>query len=60
MKPTIKPNYQITIHRDGTVSFWNVYSSVWERKPCASVTDAELAALTASDRAAIAKAKGGK
>ena len=58
MKPTIKPAYKITIHRDKTVSFWNVYSSTWERKPCERVSDAELASLTAEDRKKITKTAG--
>jgi hypothetical protein len=31
MKPTYKPKQGITIHRDGTVSYWSVYRNVWDR-----------------------------
>lgn len=30
-EPKIKPDFRPTLHRDGTVSFWNVFSQSWER-----------------------------
>ena len=49
-QPTIKPNYQSTHHRDGTVSFWNVYARQWERKSAAHIPDTVLSTLPQSDR----------
>jgi hypothetical protein len=31
MTPTIKPNCKTTFHRDGTVSYWNVFEAQWCR-----------------------------
>jgi len=33
MEPTIKPHGALTYHRDGTVSYWDVYRQVWRRRP---------------------------
>ena len=37
------------VHRDGTVTYWSVYSQAWRRR-VASVQDRELAAMSARDR----------
>lgn len=31
MTPTIKPQYASTVHRDNTVSYWDVYLQQWQR-----------------------------
>lgn len=31
MSPAIKPKYGTTIHRDNTVSYWDVYLQQWQR-----------------------------
>ena len=32
MTPTIKPEMKMTIHKDGTVSYWSVYRQQWARE----------------------------
>ena len=41
-----------TVHRDGTVTFWDIYSTSWERVPAHRVP---YASLTASEAARIAR-----
>ena len=44
-KPTIKPKFQPTKHKDGTVSYWSVYQQVWIRTYVSLIPDQELAAM---------------
>lgn len=44
----------LTLHRDGTVTYWSVYRQQWVRKT-ATVSDAEFAAMPAANREAILK-----
>ena len=55
MNPTIKPNQEITIHRDGTVSYFSIYLRTWQRISAYALTNRhdDFAALTVSDRAKI-------
>ena len=54
MNPTIKPNQEITIHRDGTVSYFSVYTQQWQRVSAAALVGArDFLALTSADRAKI-------
>jgi len=39
MTPNRKPNCQPTYHRDGTVSYWNVYEGRWDRRPAQEIAD---------------------
>lgn len=39
---------KVTLHRDGSVTFWSVYDQRWARS--VRVPDLELAAMRASDR----------
>jgi hypothetical protein len=57
-EPTIKPKQKITIHRDGSVSYWSVYLQQWQRVSAMALTDRhdDYAALTESDRAKISRA----
>lgn len=50
MKPKIKPNQAITIHRDGTVSFFDVLAQQWERMPARHFNGNLLATLPQEDR----------
>ena len=45
--------YTVRIHADGTVTFWSVYEQVWHHR-AEVVPDAELAAMTSSERERIA------
>lgn len=56
MNPTIKANLDITIHRDGTVSLWNVMTQTWERWPAGAIPDDVLAALPEVQRQRIQRA----
>jgi|LakMenE01Jun11ns_1017448.scaffolds.fasta_scaffold9923855_8 hypothetical protein len=39
---------KVTLHRDGSISFWSVYNQCWTRT--VRVSDRELAAMHADDR----------
>ncbi len=40
MTPNWKPEGKSTYHRDGTVSYWDVYLQQWGRRPAQEVTEA--------------------
>ena len=40
-----------TFHRDGTITFWDVYQQQWRRQFPAHISDENLAAMSANDRA---------
>jgi len=50
-----KQNQEITIHRDGTVSYFSIYLQTWQRIGAMALTDRhdDFAALTSADRAKI-------
>ena len=54
MTATIKPDYAITLHRDGTVSCWDVMTQTWVRVSASHISDATMSGLTATDRRRIA------
>ena len=37
--PSIKPAYKTTYHRDGTVSYWNVYLQQWQQTSAYALTN---------------------
>ena len=37
LRVAIKDQMEMTIHNDGTVSFWSVLRQSWERKPLGAV-----------------------
>ena len=39
-----------TFHRDNTVTFWSVYQQRWIRCAAERISDAELAAMSESER----------
>jgi hypothetical protein len=39
---------KVTLHRDGSITFWSVYNQCWTR--AVRVSDCELAAMHADDR----------
>lgn len=53
LEPKRKPNFGTTVHWDGTVSLWNVYTQTWQRTPIMAVPDEVLASLSAQDRRRI-------
>ena len=55
-QPKWKPNRQITLHRDGTVSYWDVYLQQWRRKHVALVDSRTLATMGDDERARITAA----
>lgn len=55
-KPTIKPHCQMTVHQEGTISFWSVLRQAWERRPAADIGAVDLATMSQQDRDAIARA----
>lgn len=50
MKPTIKPRQTITIHKDGTVSFFDIMAQQWRRIPARHFDASTLATLSESER----------
>lgn len=60
MKPKIKSDLSITVHRDGTVSYWNCLSQTWERQEAVSIADDVLATLNDTERRRIARAVGSR
>ena len=42
-------------HRNGEVTFWDVYDQVWRRVAADRIDDAALASLTEAERRRIAK-----
>jgi hypothetical protein len=57
---TIKSNYQTTFHRDGTVSYWDVYQQQWVRQAASQVRDQDLASMGSSDRERVQKMAEGR
>ena len=55
MTPNWKTNCQPTYHRDGTVSYWNVYESWWERRPAQEIGDEVQAAHDEEFRLRVAR-----
>lgn len=43
-------------HRDGTVTYWSVYSQTWQRS--SRVSDAELAAMSHDERERVLRHTG--
>jgi hypothetical protein len=59
MKPTIKANRKMTVHRDQTISFWSVLRQQWHRWPEAAISDADLATMPRADRDAVLRVRRG-
>lgn len=55
MEASTKPNYKTTYHKDGTVSYWDVFSQSWERSDAAEISDRILASMSQPERDRIAK-----
>jgi hypothetical protein len=58
MKPTIKPGGQNTYHRDGSVSYWDVYAQSWYRMSARAIDDRVLASMTDIERLRIRRLAG--
>ncbi len=60
-EPKIKPRQEITVHQDGSVSYWSVYLQQWQRISAIELTSRhdDFAALTDSDRVEINRAISG-
>jgi len=54
---TIKSLCQNTYHRDGTVSFWSIFSKQWLRISATNISDEVLTSMTPRERERIAKIK---
>ena len=49
-RPTIKPARANTYHRDGTVSFWDIYRQQWRRLAAQDIGDRLLATMSKPER----------
>ncbi len=49
-------NLKNTYHRDGTVTYWNVYTQTWQRIAAERISDRVLASMTQAERDRIALA----
>jgi hypothetical protein len=47
--------YKTTFHRDGTVTFWNVYEQQWNRTEASQISDQNLASMSEADRNRVIK-----
>lgn len=52
-----KSAYASTFHRNGDVTFWNVYQQVWQREPASRLNqwDDVLASMSPAERQRIAR-----
>ena len=50
MKPKIKPQMEMTLHRDGTVSYWDIYVQCWRRVLACMLEDNVLASFSDVER----------
>lgn len=48
---------KMTIHKDGTVTYWSVCRQVWQRSDVHGISDEDLAAMSADDRKRIMRAR---
>jgi len=55
MEPKIKKNGKCTFHRDGTISYWDIYCQKWARIEIMSVESSIMASLTAAERRRVRK-----
>ena len=49
-EPHIKRDYRSTFHRDGTVSYWNIYRTRWERFEAGMIPAVVMATLSGYER----------
>lgn len=47
----------LTVHEDGTVTYWAVYDQAWRRDHVAGVPDYELAAMSQRERRRVLDAR---
>lgn len=47
---TTKPKYSATLHLDGTITFWNVYTQQWQTQPIASISGDNLRSMSAKSQ----------
>ena len=50
IKRTTKDPYATTLHRDGTVTLWDVYSQSWKRLNVCAISDRTMATLSGRER----------
>ena len=50
---TAKWNYKTTYHRDGTITYWHVYSQSWRRVRAADMSAENLATMSPAERKKI-------
>lgn len=55
-KPAIKPGMRSTLHRDGTVSYWDIYLSQWDRRSADEIPDHVLASMGSVERDRVLRA----
>jgi hypothetical protein len=53
MQPLVKPDYQLTFHKDGTVSFWCVYNQIWKRMKMDQILPQNIATFSFEERSKI-------
>jgi len=45
--------YRTTFHRDGTITFWDIFQQTWRRLAAADISDHILASMPARERKRI-------
>lgn len=46
-------SYKTTYHRDGTITYWDVYEQVWHRASSADISDRIMASFSHEEREKI-------
>ena len=59
-KPSRKAGRANTYHRDGTVSYWDVYAQQWDRQRVSQIPHHNLASMDAAERARITSMGGSR
>lgn len=50
--------YRTTWHRDGSLTYWDVYAQGWTRSDAAAISDSTLATMPQADRDRVARLAG--
>jgi hypothetical protein len=50
-----KNNMKTKYHRDGSVTFWNIFTQTWQRRSASRISDEILSSLSSAERTRIAR-----
>lgn len=55
MTPKIKRGYQSTFHKDGSVSYWDIFCQRWSRQQAERISNNVLASMSAGEREIVTR-----